>query len=1689
MVFTSFIRIWRSQGVPLIYLLLIACGGLATGCGNSQAKATGVTAPVSCQSNSDCPTGSMCGPTGTCTPPPSSSNGPSLACEGVSDAEKTSALQALTTTPRRCANGDDNCPCGSFCNIHGVCEADCIAVPNPPSGFTCGSGLACTPLGRCAASADTPPPSVEALTLQISPLSISANTASSAAIAAVAVTVTASSKDFITPSDAMQTTFVHPAPVLYRFQGVPDTGTPPAGSPLVQCAPGDAFAASCTLAGGWTFDVTSGSLVSASRMILVQIPKTSMPTSWTLEARSEWALTPAAAIVTAAPVTFSSSGAGHYTGTIEWVNRSSVNSDGTSTTISLPIEAIATANYVAISEPTHMVLPDGHAVLPRDTTKAVLLGWLSSGSSQYNVNLVVPFSYSAATGQLSAPSGKIVSGSSAQRLVKLSLQQTGDVGVPSCTSNSTCASGSYCEPLMNLCVPGTGPATESVVDASTAAPSNNLPSAQAAAWVTPLQTVVAANTTQLSGTGRDSFDRPYCYQGTQQTGAATFARGANILSPSNDLACNLASNEYPQPTFEFENKQKDVSTDAADNTFSLLTACTSDLDAQPTGPATAANLLAPRPCVSLGRFFLTFNSTPDDDTTYRLKLQGLRQWLGVNAYIANTTVQDQQFEDALGASGQAPQDRLAQAVDRVDRGLQLVLDPKARKYYAPDSGTASRIAPTPDYRFSPRPVARWTFNSTGTSVPNAESTDGSMPLTCSTSPVGGELVAPDSLFSYACSGSVTGVARAAGAHNVFTIVAADLAPGGLDLIVANILAQDSGFKVSESIGNPAAMSLTLSRGSGSVTFPPISPISGGSSYGLVAIVADGSTYSLMQALPNQPIKKLAPSTVIGGGADLAPSGVLQVGNVSSRDIGVGGGSLNVDELSLWDRALTMDEFAAMAAQYNFIPTNESLPPRPAIPSSGNEQAVGTGVHMLEAAAADLNLLDAYIQAERNVVYPQCLAGQHDALDGLLARAGRNLRTVSLIEDEAMAWANIPGVAAAPWFPRFLADARELDGRRIKVMSSLQNAAACKNPLGIEEEDLPLFRGNTGTTADQRFFASSAFLRAAAQAEANTAGGLLLLARQAYNQQQQSDFQEAQGEHDSADRTLKLNIDYEERLKLYCGAPPGEDVQHQVFPLLEGFRTGSIDASNCFLKLEQPECQNLTNQGLTSIPSGCLRGQMGGRVLAIQAAAVDAQNAQNAYDRALEQFDSDMQYCSNLQIKLKKDDSLLTAHLQHMAALHRQSDTFGLFVAGIAVVGGALATAVTGGAALPVVVAGAASLIDKAAGDRASEVALSSEDAYQVEKQARQHEEEIDECVHKADDEKFSIDAARDTISRAAEQTRAAFFGLADDGNTVTGIANEGAGQLAREATIDRTPPHLHYWLDQSISAYHAHMTEARRLTYLAVRAFEYEQQASTGLRGPALSAALPEDLTAVLTPIGDAISEFDQHHPIDQRPIVLSLRDELLGIADQGTDSARLPGSPPADAITRLRAFLASDASKIYDQTGRFVGHGLHFSLKPDPSMASSCNERVWRITPAVQVELAQDLARPDVMFVAANAFGSQVCGASPGTVQLARVQPSDALLVGDGVIDLPDPRPFSTTNVQPFVNMARTTLRTFNFPSDDPSAFAGRGYYGDYIIVFPDQAEQCSDALCLGYSSDVLAKIQDVLIRFDIVEENNSNL
>src|SRR5262249_34767931 len=135
----------------------------------------------------------------------------------------------------------------------------------------------------------------------------------------------------------------------------------------------------------------------------------------------------------------------------------------------------------------------------------------------------------------------------------------------------------------NLCIPGAGPAAGAGIVSASAAPSATLASSRVAAWSGPLATMLSSNAALLAGsTPREQFERPYCFQAFNQTGPATFARGATLLPPSNAFACNVNGTDQAQGTFPLENLQQEVGVDSGGNAFNRLNDCTAELDASPT---------------------------------------------------------------------------------------------------------------------------------------------------------------------------------------------------------------------------------------------------------------------------------------------------------------------------------------------------------------------------------------------------------------------------------------------------------------------------------------------------------------------------------------------------------------------------------------------------------------------------------------------------------------------------------------------------------------------------------------------------------------------------------------------------------------------------------------------------------------------------------------------------------------------------------------------------------------------------------------------------------------------------------------------------------------------------------------------------------------------------------------------------
>ncbi len=1609
-----------------------------------------------CIADSDCGEGRACTALGACTESaPAFSlymSADSDGCQAVPADERRAALVGLNDEQRICSD-ELGCPCGSYCASDATCRVECLADEPDHDVLVCDPGEVCSPVGRCAASAADPGPQIE-VTLELEPTLLTANNALGAVVVEADITMIATSLEVLEPA--------HPATVFVGFAERHDPVQGP--MPRVKCSPTGALAPSCEIAGGWLFDLSSGSLRSTPRRVWVEVPA-GADASWTLEARSEWADLAAVALVDAAPRVVPATDAGRYTGKITWPQAGG-------SPLELAVEAIVTPSHVAIYEKTRVLLPNGHVVLSRDQNLATMLGWLrsdvTSGTpSRLDVKLDLgSLAYNSQTGVLSGVIS-LITRSYAEPLA-LEIDRAGDNTAPQCPGSGVCAAGSYCNSSMGLCLPGSGPPEGGgiVSDASPASvPSSTLRSAQVEAWAPPLANIVAGNPAHLGGTGIPGVERAYCYRSPSQAAAGSF--GYTTVEPSLDLAC---ADGAAQPTFGYVNRTKEVTVDQQGaETFNLLDKCLEDLSVQPTGPASPANLLPVKPCVSLGRFFLALNvhvmlggvgqSPPAAAQTVLTQI--LRQWLGVNAYAARTVVQEQGYDDVLGSGGAPVHERFGLAVDLMERGWRVLLDPSVRPQFTagPDwYGTAG----APDYRFVSRPVARWNFNA----------------------PLGGIAQDAESDFDL----SMSGVFAQPNEKQVMVNSATDgvcqttqpvaLSDQHFTLVGYVAAAVDGTFKLFEKqspngerlwidiywnkTGAPKWIWVHVKDSANrrvSFNIPQAA--------GYYAYVSEGNTARLYRL--GTVIEEFYPDVIAIGTPHWGAAGTVRLACDVPNQLVV------YDEVSIWNRPLAKETLFAMSKLYNNaaglpVAANQSMPPRAITASPADEQAAGLALHMLETANANLELLSSYLEAERGVMYEECYLGAASpARERALSRAGRGLRMVSLMEAEAAVLTAVAGASDAAWFDRYQANQVQLAGQRAKVLDALVQTGSCTNPLGVSEDDLPLFHGSAVGSSD-RFFASSRYLASQARNEIAAAENELLQARSAYQQQRQSAFQVTMSVVDKIERMRRLRLEYEGRLRRYCGSPAGGGL------LLPSFLNGTLTSANCYFKTEVPSCSGLENTPVRSVPSTCLRGELGERILSIQAAAIDSDNADNNYNRAIDQYDSEMDYCARRQAHHDESDTILLEHHEHMEKLReekRSAGMFGSFVKGM------VGMAVGGLTSNPAIAIGAwLDVVGVVAGQAEADVAEDEQEAeeqHQRVMEARSHELDLMSCYHGADNQKFAIDASRDVIKRAYHDVMAAMFALENAKNELTSLVDEAAGEIAVEETIDRTPPHHHFWLDDHIDAYRRHLRYARRLTYLTLRSFEYESQQQIGYRGQVLTARRPDHLLQVVEAIEqrNAPMQGEQGYVIGETPIVLSLRDEILRLENLAANTNRAPGDPAITAEEAFRRYLLSPSSKMYDANGVLLGRGIRFSIRPAGWSETSCAERTWRVTTSLQMLGTLNNAR--MTLLQENAFASQQCrSAQRGKLRMARIRPFHNLLVGESEGGFEPPSRHTAMNVDGLWNRTRTDMEMM--VEGRHEGFAGRGLYGNYILLFPP----------IQFTDSVLAGLKDVLIRFDIVEVTN---
>lgn len=355
------------------------------------------------------------------------------------------------------------------------------------------------------------------------------------------------------------------------------------------------------------------------------------------------------------------------------------------------------------------------------------------------------------------------------------------------------------------------------------------------------------------------------------------------------------------------------------------------------------------------------------------------------------------------------------------------------------------------------------------------------------------------------------------------------------------------------------------------------------------------------------------------------------------------------------------------------------------------------------------------------------------------------------------------------------------------------------------------------------------------------------------------------------------------------------------------------------------------------------------------------------------------------------------------------------------------------------------------------------------------------------------------VQRANMDLQAAYRRQQSMVASAQGVYDEGKAALYAAEGRTVAPVSHDLWADERIDTFLSDMRVARRVSYLAVRAVEYETQQSLGLGAKVLSATHPKQLQVVLDELWAtaATRGVNGKRPTDLK-VVLSMRDQLLQLGDK----TKLPPSEQTLSPTeRFRLILRDARFAVYDAAGVYKGQRIPFEIAPLSALklgqaegipvlsSGDCAERLWSVNasvlgPAAMYKgTAPSFTRVELQ--KQNTFYSQWCTATDTSFQLASVRPSRNLFrepglsssIGTTTGATGEASEYTTARIEAYFNVDRKTFEADTYANGQTAELAARGLYGKYALFIP--AEMLSKD---GGGGLVLNQIEDVLLRLDYV-------
>lgn len=550
---------------------------------------------------------------------------------------------------------------------------------------------------------------------------------------------------------------------------------------------------------------------------------------------------------------------------------------------------------------------------------------------------------------------------------------------------------------------------------------------------------------------------------------------------------------------------------------------------------------------------------------------------------------------------------------------------------------------------------------------------------------------------------------------------------------------------------------------------------------------------------------------------------------------------------------------------------------------------------------------------------------------------------------------------------------------------------------------------------------------------------------------------------------------------------------------------------------QASCQRLHPGMRLNVPRpnnpletpGCVRGSIGEAYLDVVDAAADVDSARQAIVEHKEAYDIAMESCLILEEGNEDLAEAREAHKANMDGLRVAKTT----AEGVAIAAGAVkecaATAAGSDSTSPwgaikgsvstalACGAGAAEAVADITANSLGAVMDGAQAAHESLVAGIEERTELRICFNDAKHELVGLKAATMDLEGAVFALERANARVQEQIADAQREYEDGHAYLKEVGSWPMPDAAGDKWGNERVNRYLRDFKLARRATYLAVRAVEYEYQQSLGARQDVIDAKTPVDLESVLQTLWStaATRSINGSRP-SELTAVLSLRDDILQLGDESAwpDSMR-----PLSVEERFHVLLSSQRYAEYDEAGAYMGQRIPFTLAPLEAFdfesggvplyaQTDCAERLWAVNAGIVGQDAyagSDTTVTRIDLLKRNTFFSQRCtdpADGEGQFQYASVRPTRNLFRDPGVgapegtsAEAQGVEAYSRARIQAFMGVDRATLEDPQYANGETSELAARGLYGDYALFIP-AALISRD----GQDGLVLDRIDDILLRVD---------